>query len=390
MIPASFVAIRVACGQSHTVFVSADGQAWVCGRNRSGQLGLDPREVPETSSPVRLPLFAPAGHGSYTGRVSDEHEGRSGNGTENGSTVTATTAAAAMTEKSVGALGVVQAAAGRAHTMLLLSDGRVLGFGSDEFGALGVSPPPSHAGPDTTAIGAVGDRGGVGGGSRIGGSLSHGNNGVKIGIAKVVETADEVRGGEAVADAPTPPWHWRPTEIAGLRGKWVGSVSAGGEQSFAIVVKPDPSLIVKPDPSPPAPASSTTPMPTPLTRSRSPVDGESARSSTRRKKEVPSRAMVAAGVDVSGDGRAGGVGSTTGIVARQRRTSWFTDMRFKLPPLLTFESSELLLPKIRPVMPPGSRADGLKRQGAGNLVWGRSDADLVEVGFLYVFGWRLG
>ncbi|CAN0266779.1 unnamed protein product, partial [Hapterophycus canaliculatus] len=98
----------VACGQSHTVFVSAAGEAWSCGRNRSGQLGLDPEKVVDSPSPVRVPLLLEGGS-----------DGRGGAG-----------AAAA-------AVSAVQAAAGRAHTLLLLSDARVVGFGSDEFGTLG-------------------------------------------------------------------------------------------------------------------------------------------------------------------------------------------------------------------------------------------------------------
>ncbi|CAN0200118.1 unnamed protein product, partial [Laminaria digitata] len=83
VVPANFLAIRASCGQSHTVLVSTDGEAWVCGRNRSGQLGLDPCEVSETSIPMRVPLFPPASDGSYTGRVSGRDNGK-GNGNGHG------------------------------------------------------------------------------------------------------------------------------------------------------------------------------------------------------------------------------------------------------------------------------------------------------------------
>lgn len=153
-LPPQFLAARAACGQSHTVFVSKNGEAWVCGRNRSGQLGLDPTSTSAVSTPVRLP---PATAGSPP----------SGTGSRNAD--------------------VVEAAAGRAHTLLLYSDGRLLGFGSDEFGAAG---------------GAV-----AGGGAE---------------------------GSEGEAKQLT---SWRPREITGAwAGRWVAAMSAGGEQSFALTL----------------------------------------------------------------------------------------------------------------------------------------------------------
>ncbi|CAN0304871.1 unnamed protein product [Ectocarpus sp. 12 AP-2014] len=159
--PPAFLAARAACGQSHTVLISTAGDAWACGRNRSGQLGVDPDIVGETSTPVRVPL-----------------EGEGGGG-------------------GAAAADAVQAAAGRAHSLVLLSDGRVVGFGSDEFGALGPAEPPA-------AAAAVGDN-------------------------MEVDTA-----------TPRSCYHWKPTVIEALSGRWVASVSAGGEQSFAVVVGPEP------------------------------------------------------------------------------------------------------------------------------------------------------
>ncbi|CAM9858461.1 unnamed protein product, partial [Sphacelaria rigidula] len=157
-IPPQFLVARAACGQSHTVFVSKSGEAWVCGRNRSGQLGLDPASTPAISTPVRL-LLATTADPSI-----------SGTGSRNAD--------------------VVEAAAGRAHTLLLCSDGRLLGFGSDEFGGAG---------------GAV-----AGGGAE---------------------------GSESGAKQST---SWRPREIRGAwPERWVAAVSAGGEQSFALTLPVD-------------------------------------------------------------------------------------------------------------------------------------------------------
>lgn len=170
--PPLFFAARAACGQSHTVFVSQHGEAWVCGRNRAGQLGLDPKSTSETPVPVRLPLS------------------ETSSGVRNSSWN--------VSESDM----VVQPAAGRAHTMLLLQDGRVLGFGSDEFGVLGRG--------DATAevSGGGGDEGG-----------GENREGLPAAPAEEVTTQS---------------WRWQPREIEGLRGRDIAFVSAGGEQSFAI------------------------------------------------------------------------------------------------------------------------------------------------------------
>lgn len=204
-------AARAACGENHTVIVSMTGEAWTCGRNRAGQLGLDPEELAETASPVRVPLLLPS--------VPDDEGNDAMGGPDAGGGGTAGGTGGVPGGRGGGsARAVVHAAAGRAHTMLLLSNGRVVGFGSDEFGALGVS---------------LGEEGGVVGGG--------GND---------PEREAGGGGGEATMARS---WHWKPREIAALRGQWVASVSAGGEQSFAIVVDSPPSL----PPRPPAPAGAT-------------------------------------------------------------------------------------------------------------------------------------
>lgn len=180
--PPAFCAYRAACGQSHTVLVSTTGEAWVCGRNRSGQLGLDPMAVSQTFSPVRVPL--PSSNDGSASGVGIDVRG------------------------SASRVRVVQAAAGRAHTILLRSNGCVLGFGSDEFGTLGFS---TQVEPGS--------------------------------IPEVVE--DEVEDGTKIvpegADRGPVSIHWKPREISALKEQWVASVSAGGEQSFALVVGRTPT-----------------------------------------------------------------------------------------------------------------------------------------------------
>ncbi|CAN0451571.1 unnamed protein product, partial [Discosporangium mesarthrocarpum] len=85
---------------------------WVCGRNTSGQLGLNPQAFPSASEPSRLPLEA-----TFPWATPPTPGAGAGAGA-----------------------GVVLAAAGRAHTLLLLANGKVLGFGSNEFGNLGYTP----------------------------------------------------------------------------------------------------------------------------------------------------------------------------------------------------------------------------------------------------------
>lgn len=173
----SFLAARAACGESHTIFVSTSGEVWACGRNRNGQLGMDPDVVPETVVPVRVPLTDVVSEDVGSGGVDPSVE-------------------------------VVQAAAGRVHTMLLMSDGRVLGFGSDEFGALGVGPRTDG----DVEMGSAGERAESGMEFDSGTAEPAGSSAGKISL------------------------HWQPRVIEVFEGQRIASVSAGGEQSFAIAI----------------------------------------------------------------------------------------------------------------------------------------------------------
>ncbi|CAN0199579.1 unnamed protein product, partial [Laminaria digitata] len=195
-------------------------------------------------------------------------------------------------------------------------------------------------------------------------------------------------GGEAMTDAgDTPSWHWKPREIAGLTGKWVGAVSAGGEQSFAIVVRSTPSL---PAPAP-APAATHTPSPTPMptspTPSHCPAGRNPAGLSTQREEEVSSR-VTAAEVEVeAGRGPGGGEEEVTmDYFVSLGRKGWFTDTRFRLPPRLSFATSESLLSQTGYVMAramfekpePWAKPGELAGQGAGMSSWDRLERTLIE------------
>jgi len=87
--------IAASAGQSHTLFVTEEGTAWGTGDNSHGQLGTGDTVSKSTAVKLSLP---PA--------ITQQH-------------------------------AVVSVAAGRAHSLVLLRDGLVLGCGSNEYGQLG-------------------------------------------------------------------------------------------------------------------------------------------------------------------------------------------------------------------------------------------------------------
>lgn len=91
--------ISAACGLHHTAVVTVDGGVMVCGRNRHGQLGLDPSITPQSATLIALQL---------------ESETQ-----------------------------ITQAACGLNHTLLLDSSGVCYGMGSDAYGQIGA--PDSSA-----------------------------------------------------------------------------------------------------------------------------------------------------------------------------------------------------------------------------------------------------
>ncbi|CAM9423866.1 unnamed protein product [Scytosiphon promiscuus] len=231
-----FLVARAACGQSHTVLVSTRGQAWACGRNRSGQLGLDPDEVAESPTPVRVPLV-----------LEDGSDGGSRSSP----------------------VGAIQAAAGRAHTLVLLSDGRVVGFGSDEFGTLGrtaaAALPSSPSFASTTDVSA------------------------------------------------TPSYHWKPAVIEALRDESIASISAGGEQTFALALSEEPGV----GQAEPPPTASTEPA------ASGGAGGSTAGTSTT--------AMVVEEASPAEKGAAEAKAAAAGDLARRGSEAMFLRRSFSLP-----------------------------------------------------------
>lgn len=282
------------------MLVSTAGEVWSTGRNRSGQLGVNPEEVAETPSPVTVPLLLPSDGGR-----SAREGGSGGAGVEGGPVV------------------AVQAAAGRAHTLLLLSDGRVVGFGSDEFGALGAP------GPSTSAAAAAA------GGEAAGGP-----------------------GSSMEVDDPPPPlppsYHWRPTVVEELKGQWITSVSAGGEQSLALAVGAVPAVAA--ESSAAAAAAASPPLPPAGaaqhgTAASPGVSVGSALSAEEHKSKATAAAAAAtptvvespaspfteaapAAVAAAGGGGDGGVVGGGVPISRQGSEAMFLRRRFSLPPAL--------------------------------------------------------
>ncbi|KAL4640445.1 putative E3 ubiquitin-protein ligase HERC6 [Arapaima gigas] len=88
--------LQVACGEEHTLILSADGQVWTCGRNSVGQLGGKDRD-PETPALVK------------------------------------------------GLVGVVGVACGRDHSLAVCQSGKVFAWGRDSEEQLGVKNSENHA-----------------------------------------------------------------------------------------------------------------------------------------------------------------------------------------------------------------------------------------------------
>ena len=344
--PPAFRAAHAACGQSHTVLVSAAGEAWACGRNRSGQLGLDPAVVPEAYSPVHVPL--PMGDAAGSGGSSGRGRGRSG---------------------SASRLKVVQAAAGRAHTILLRSNGYVLGFGSDEFGALGVSQ-----GEEAGCIPEVGDG-------------DEDENALATAIPDATDREEEA----AAAEVSQPPVTWQPREIPALKGQWVASISAGGEQSFALVVgrtQQTSSTSLSSSSSSPSSYGVAASTAGPLLRS----GGQEASGTATDETSLASAAASASASSVPSASKLGVVGNPattaggggsgggsfsvdlSGPISRQGSQAMFLRRRFSLPPALKMRTAAEFMELIEQARGAGAGAND------GDIIGPVAEATVLEVG----------
>jgi len=170
--------VALAAGGSHTVALKADGTVWAWGKNDHGQLG-DNTGVPgiDSDTPVRVKgeggegtltgVVAVAAGSSYTVALKDDgtvwawgnnEHGQLGDGNEG----TDSDAPVQVTIVLGGdpLTGVVEAAAGRQHTVALKDDGTVWTWGSNGNGQLGDNTGVPGIDSDTPV--QVVDEGGTG------------------------------------------------------------------------------------------------------------------------------------------------------------------------------------------------------------------------------------
>ncbi|AKT40998.1 MopE-related protein [Chondromyces crocatus] len=142
LLPGTFA--RIAAGWNHALAVDAEGTLWTWGRNNAGQIGsgtFSPTQIAPQPQPVNLPqpVIAVAGGGSHSlsllsdgtvhGWGSNSH-GELGLGTTNSPIPTPQTL--------LGPSGVSQLAAGNTFSLVLRgATGQVLSFGQNTFGQLG-------------------------------------------------------------------------------------------------------------------------------------------------------------------------------------------------------------------------------------------------------------
>lgn len=144
------VVVNVACGDVHSMLRLADGRVMTFGRNSDGQLGLGNQETSCAPTFIRFPSNIPpvveiacgASHSLLRltdGRVmafGRNEFGQLGLG-DNQNRLTPT-----FIPLPPGA-SVVELACGANHSMLRLADGRVLTFGSNEYDQLGLENEPN-------------------------------------------------------------------------------------------------------------------------------------------------------------------------------------------------------------------------------------------------------
>jgi len=151
--------VKVVAGYEHSAALSADGQVFVWGNNHAGQLGLGQvlnQDTPQIVSALALSkvLNIESGYGQLL-FVTDDGElhicglnvkGQLGLGHTNNPI-----AAPAKVELPG---PVANVASGNAHTVVLLRDGRLFGFGLNGYGELGIDGAPAVTSPKELTWGA--------------------------------------------------------------------------------------------------------------------------------------------------------------------------------------------------------------------------------------------
>ncbi len=135
---------NMAAGGYHTLIVKSDGSLWVCGRNDESQLGLD---FSNQNVAIQTRLASPTGVVAVAGGVKhslalladgtvrgwgDNWQGQVGDGS--------TSEYVRLPTPVVGLADAVALSANYAHSLALDSAGRVWAWGNNRFGELGIGP----------------------------------------------------------------------------------------------------------------------------------------------------------------------------------------------------------------------------------------------------------
>ena len=144
-LPLGVSVVEMACGANHSLLRLADGRVLAFGNNKFGQLGLGDTADRNFPTLITLPLRAPIVEMACGGdhsllRLADGRVLAFGNnsfgqlGLEDGDNRNVPTP---ITKLPLG-VSVVEMACGANHSLLRLADGRVLAFGNNSFGQLGM------------------------------------------------------------------------------------------------------------------------------------------------------------------------------------------------------------------------------------------------------------
>ena len=150
--------VSVAVGGAHCLAITAGGVLYAWGSNSVGQLGAEhPTTLPVAHRPLPVAVRTPqpGAHGDVGvgsgggGRVGGAAVGSKGGGMPTGDErVDATASAGAGSgpapEEGPAGLRVVSIAAGLAHSVAVVADGRVFAWGSNDRGQLGLANSPAR------------------------------------------------------------------------------------------------------------------------------------------------------------------------------------------------------------------------------------------------------
>ncbi|MEV4255092.1 Ig-like domain repeat protein [Spirillospora sp. NPDC049652] len=154
-LPDGVTVTRVAGGEQHSLAVTSDGRVLAWGRNYYGTLGNGTTTPRTTPGYVNLPdgvtVDQVAASTTHSAAVTSDGRVLTWGNNENGQLGDGT-----LTQRNSPVFALVpegvritQAATGYTHTLALTSDGRVLSWGGNTYGQLGIG---STAGPETTPV----------------------------------------------------------------------------------------------------------------------------------------------------------------------------------------------------------------------------------------------